>query len=94
MTNIELSKATPLQWLWSCYKQPPTRLQINSNYVRMHNSKPTHEAMAEWKEEFIKRVPIKAEDVEYLRTLTYEKLQEQWKIKKPENHFSNRTKKK
>ena len=60
----------------------------------MHQSKPTAEQMAEWKEEFIKRVPIKAEDIEYFRGLTYEQLQEQWKIKKPENHYSNRTKKK
>ena len=60
----------------------------------MHNSNPTAEQMAEWKEEFIKRVPIKAEDVEYLRTLTYKKLQEQWKEAKPVSHYVNRRKKK
>ena len=60
----------------------------------MHNSNPTAEDMTEWKELFIERVPIKKEDIEHFRGLTYEQLQEQWKIKKPENHYSNRTKKK
>ena len=81
-------------WLWSCYKQPPTRLQLDSNYVRMHQSSPTAEEMQAWKELFIERVPIKAEDVEYFRGLTYEALQAQWKEKNPENHYSTRTKKK
>jgi hypothetical protein len=81
-------------WLWSCYKQPPTRLQLNSNYVRMHQGNPTAEQMQAWNGRFFERVPILAEDVEYFRALTYEALEVQWKEKKPENHYSTRTKRK
>ena len=61
----------------------------------MHQSNPTAEEMQAWKELFIERVPFdEAEDVEYFRGLTYEALQAQWKEKKPENHYSTRTKRK
>ena len=81
-------------WLWAFYLPNPTRQQINSNFVRMHQSNPTPQEMADWKELFIEKVEMCKEDQEYLRGLTYEKLQKQWAIKKPENHYSNRTKKK
>jgi hypothetical protein len=60
----------------------------------MHQSNPTAEEMAAWKEEFIQKSSIKDEDIQYFRELTYEGLQEQWEEAKPVSHYVTRRKKK
>ena len=94
MTNIELSKANSLKWLWDCYTDPLTRQQINSNYMRMYNANPTTKEMQDWKIEFIQKSSIKKEDIKYFEGLTYEVLQAQWAEEIPESHYSTRRKKK
>ena len=82
------------KWLWQFYLPNPTKQQINSNYVRMHQSRPTSEEMHDWKELYIKNVELDHDRAEYLRALDYAELQRQWKEEKPVHHYSTAKKKK